>query len=113
MDNQFEKYVKNFNIISHIRNAFAHGNVRILPYVKGDPLLDRDIAISDIYEGRDTYSIVIKYKDFRQLMEESNLRYIMLFLDYKLKSTPEIKEAYEKAMDEAKDKGVALILKDE
>jgi hypothetical protein len=46
-------------------------------------------------------------------MEESNLRYIMLFLDYKLKSTPEIKEAYEKAMDEAKDKGVALILKDE
>ena len=39
--NNLTKYERYINIINHIRNAFAHGNVTIKPYTEGDTLKDR------------------------------------------------------------------------
>ena len=64
MNNNFSKYVRNFNILLHIRNALSHGNIKISIYISGDSLLDREIIIEDIYEGKCTYKVVIRYEDF-------------------------------------------------
>ena len=112
MAEDFDKYVRNFNIISHIRNAFAHGNVRILPHVKGDPLLDRKIVISDIYEGKDTYSITVTYRDFRKSFEGTNLKYIMLFLNEKMMSIPGMREKLEESLRNPVSNGISFIKKD-
>ena len=50
LENDFEKYIINYNIIAHIRNALAHGNIRIKPYVEGDTYDDREIIIEDIFD---------------------------------------------------------------
>ena len=68
--NKYERYI---NIINHIRNAFAHGNVSIKQYEYGDTLLDRKICIEDIHHGQVTYKKEICYQDFSLLFNfESN-----------------------------------------
>ena len=67
MNTRYNTYVRNYNIIAHIRNAFAHGNVKISSHVGGDTLLDRKIVIDDIYNGESTYKVVVTYKDFFKL----------------------------------------------
>lgn len=80
MTNDFDRYVKNFNIISHIRNSFAHGNVRILPYVVGDPLLDQEILMQDIFKGKNTYTLRVKFSDLHELLEAPNAKIMTDFL---------------------------------
>lgn len=80
MTNDFDRYVKNFNIISHMRNSFAHGNVKILPYVVGDPLLDQEILMQDIFKGKNTYTIRVKFSDLYKLLEEPNAKVMADFL---------------------------------
>ena len=80
MTNDFDRYVKNFNIISHIRNSFAHGNVRILPYVVGDPLLDQEILMQDIFKGNNTYTLRVKFSDLHGLLEAPNAKIMTDFL---------------------------------
>ena len=72
--------VKNINIIAHIRNALAHGNIKLLPYRSGDALQDRELLIEDIYEGKVTYSKKVKYKEFVRLIEVENLTFVLGFL---------------------------------
>ena len=97
MDKDFDKYVKNFNIINHMRNAIAHGNVRIKPYVKGDTLKDQKIEMRDVYEGVLTYYLSIRYDDLYQLIMPPNIDIIRNFIDTKVSSltktpTPTIKK---------------------
>lgn len=80
MTNDFDRYVKNFNIISHIRNSFAHGNVKILPYVVGDPLLDQEILMQDIFKGKNTYTLRVKFVELHKLLEEPNAKVMVDFL---------------------------------
>lgn len=80
IDKLYAKYVKNINIIAHIRNALAHGNIKLLPYRSGDALQDRELLIEDIYEGKVTYSKKVKYKEFVRLIEVENLTFVLGFL---------------------------------
>lgn len=64
------KYERYINIINHIRNAFAHGNVTIKPYTDGDTLKDRIIHIVDIYNGETTYEKELTYQDFATIFQE-------------------------------------------
>ncbi len=78
--NKKEKHVRNLNIIEHIRNAFAHGNVKLLDNLDGDFFGDRLIEIQDIYYGKVTYKKVVKVKDFLKLFNSTNLSVLMNFL---------------------------------
>lgn len=69
---KLDDYAKNYNIISHLRNAVAHGNVIIYPHIKGDTINDRLIEFNDIHEGRSTYKVVLKYQEFRTILNEEN-----------------------------------------
>ena len=47
----FEKYVRNINIIEHIRNAIAHGNIEVDEYNYNKRITDREITIKNIHDG--------------------------------------------------------------
>ena len=87
MNSRYGKYVKNYNIISHIRNAFAHGNVRIMNHTNGDTLNDRVIVIEDNYEGECTYRLVLTYQEFSKLFSNYNSDVIFQFIWKKAKET--------------------------
>jgi hypothetical protein len=72
MTERFEKFVINLNIIAHIRNALAHGNIKLRPYTSGDTFADRELIIEDIHEGKMTYRKIIKVRDFIQLFSSLN-----------------------------------------
>ena len=80
MSTKKAKHVRNLNIIEHMRNAFAHGNVKVLDKLDGDVCGDRLIEIQDIYYGRVTYKKVVKVKDFLTLFNSHNLSVLMKFL---------------------------------
>ena len=86
MNSRYDKYVKNYNIISHIRNAFAHGNVRIMHHTSGDTLNDRVLVIEDNYEGVNTFKLVITYKEFDILFRQDNLDLIYNFIRSKVET---------------------------
>lgn len=80
MDIKYDLYVRNYNIISHIRNAFAHGNVRIMNHTSGDTLNDRVIIIEDNYEGECTYKLVLTYREFSNIFNNHNTDVIYKFI---------------------------------
>ena len=92
MEKDYDKYVKNYNIIAHIRNAFAHGNVKIKHHFEGDTLNDREIIINDIYEGKSTFYLCIKYKDFIKLFDEHNAMMIYNFIRFKNQAGKRLKK---------------------
>ena len=89
METRYTDYVRNYNIIAHIRNAFAHGNVKILNHSSGDTLNDRVIVIEDNYEGANTYKLVIKYSEFARLFNQYNSTFLYNFIFKKAKVAAE------------------------
>ena len=89
MEKDYHNHIKNFNIIAHIRNCFAHGNVRIKPYVKGDSLKDQLITMQDVYNGALTYYLTIRYDDFYQLVMSPNIDIMREFVDTKIEKLKE------------------------
>lgn len=62
------KYVKNLNIINHLRNCIAHGN-----YELDDSDIENIYFIfKDIYNGVNTYTLKIKCEDFDKLFDRKN-----------------------------------------
>lgn len=70
-DFDLDKYTRNFNIITHIRNAIAHGNVLIDSHYTD--IMEADIEFNDLYDGKSTYYKKIKVKDFLNLFRNSNV----------------------------------------
>ena len=73
----FEKYKRNFNIITYIRNAIAHGNIYVDSYATN--IMESDIIIVNEYEGKIVYEKKIKAKDFIKIFEANNVNYIQSF----------------------------------
>lgn len=71
----FNKYVRNLNIINHLRNSIAHGNYEI---DDSDPN-NIYYNFNDIYNGVTTYSLSIKVKDFESIFGDKQL--IQNYLD--------------------------------
>jgi hypothetical protein len=81
LNDKCDSFSLNYNIISHLRNAIAHGNVYIHAHEAGDTLNDRIIEFDDIHEGRSTYKLKIKYIDFIKLLEKRNVSVIINYLN--------------------------------
>lgn len=64
-----EKYIKNLNIINHIRNAIAHGNYEY----DCSNVEDKRYIFKDIYNGKINYQLNIKEDDFKSLFNSINL----------------------------------------
>lgn len=65
----FNKYVRNLNIINHLRNSIAHGNYEL---DDSNPQ-EKYYIFKDIYNGVTTYSLRVKVKDFEKLFDYKNM----------------------------------------
>ena len=67
-----EKYIRNLNIIYHIRNAISHGNLFVDSY--SNNIQETSIVIKDFYEGKICYERKMKIKDFVTLFSIQNIK---------------------------------------
>ena len=99
MTNDYNSHITNREIITHIRNSIAHGNVEMKicnEYFESE----NDIIIfKDIYEGKLTFELEITVKDFVSLFSLDNLDVLYEFINGEI-----IKE-----LDKAKLKTLKLI----
>lgn len=67
-------FTKNLNIIVHIRNAIAHGNI----YVEScnNDISNAEIVIQDIWNGKIVYQTKLKLKEFINLFSSDNFTII-------------------------------------
>ena len=72
-----EKYTRNLNIIYHIRNAIAHGNIYVDSY--SNDIRNKDIIIRDYKGSTLIYEKRIKMNVFTSLFQECNLRVLIEF----------------------------------
>lgn len=86
MKHDYKKHIENFNIVCHMRNSFAHGNVRIRPFTDGDVLKDARIVMQDIYQGKLTYYLNVRFDDLYQILSIHNMSIIFEFINRKMKS---------------------------
>ena len=72
------EYYKNRAIIEGIRNAIAHGHIRIR---KANNIDDTVIIFKDIYNGEVTFELEITVDEFSSLFSQRNVSLIALFLN--------------------------------
>lgn len=73
-----DKYTKNLNIIYHIRNAIAHGNIFVDSY--SNDIQETSIIIRDFYDGKTCYERKMKIKDFATLFLKCNIDVLYDFI---------------------------------
>lgn len=80
MEKRFHKYVRNYNILHHIRNALSHGNISLGNVVEGLALGERLILIEDTLNGKTTYRKEMEYSEFRKLVSSQNILNVLNYL---------------------------------
>jgi len=86
------KYTRNINIITHIRNAISHGNVYVDSYATD--IRDTDIIFRDYLDGNLVYEKKIKIKDFVYLFHSSNIKEVYSFITNNIEDKSLIDENY-------------------
>lgn len=74
-----KEYIKNFNIITHIRNAIAHGNVFVDAYSMD--IGETNVILRDYdNNGNLVYEKILSLKEFVLLFRTKNLEFIKRFI---------------------------------
>ncbi|MDD3452725.1 MAG: hypothetical protein PHN42_00385 [Bacilli bacterium] len=76
-----EKYFKNRAIIEGIRNAIAHGNIKINKYKEVSNFKNTIISFKDIYNENIEFELDISISDFEKLFSDENIITIQKFLN--------------------------------
>lgn len=87
-----EKYTRNINIIIHIRNAIAHGNVFVDSYATD--IQDTDIIFRDYLDGQIVYEKKIKIRDFVLLFHSTNIQNVYNFITNNIEDKTLVDEDY-------------------
>lgn len=93
-EERFDRYVRNRNIIEHIRNAIEHGNIYVNHFNEDCSLENTLITIEDIHNGELTYTISVTLTDFLTLFSDINIRALDDFLFAKARLTIDKKRIY-------------------
>lgn len=96
----FEKYVRNINIIEHIRNAIAHGNIEVDEYNYNKRITDRKITIKNIHDGVVSYQKSLTIYEFASLFKMKNLCLLNDFFTTNISDKEIINEDYIKVLKE-------------
>ena len=111
-DFDLDRYTRNFNIITHIRNAISHGNVFVDSYATD--ISETDIIFKDYLDGKVVYEKKIKVKDFVKLFRADNISAIYTFITNNISDKSAINENYieeitqRSILRDARDNGVQL-----
>ena len=81
MTNDYGKHVINREIITHIRNSIAHGNVEMKICNEYFATANDIIIFKDIHEGKLTFELEISVKDFVSLFSLDNLDILYEFIN--------------------------------
>lgn len=81
MTNDYGKHVINREIITHIRNSIAHGNVEMKICNEYFETKNDVIIFKDIHEGKLTFELEISVKDFVSLFSLDNLDILYEFIN--------------------------------
>ena len=95
-----EKYVRNINIIEHIRNAIAHGNIEVDEYNYNKRITDREITIKNIHDGVVSYQKSLTIYEFASLFKIKNLCLLNDFFTTNISGKEIINEDYIKVLKE-------------
>lgn len=87
------KYTKNFNIIVHIRNAIAHGNVFIEEF--SDNALGYVVKFVDYKDGKVVYDKSVKISDFVKLFGSINVNCILDYITNNIENKNLIDKNYQ------------------
>lgn len=74
------KYTRNINIIIHIRNAIAHGNVFVESCCDGKDINDVKIIFRDYLDGNVSYEKQITIRDFVSIFGKDNMNCVYSFI---------------------------------
>jgi len=81
MSNDYNKHIINREIITHIRNSIAHGNVEMKICNENFATANDVIIFKDIHEGKLTFELEISVKDFVSLFSLDNLDILYEFIN--------------------------------
>lgn len=96
----FEKYVRNINIIEHIRNAIVHGNIEVDEYNYNKRITDGEITIKNIHDGVVSYQKSLTIYEFASLFKMKNLCLLNDFFTTNISDKEIINEDYIKVLKE-------------
>jgi len=89
-----DKYTRNINIIIHIRNAIAHGNVYIESCSDGKNIQDVEIIFKDYLDDELVYEKRLKVSEFVLIFSDINLNCIYSFLENNINDKSIIKQSF-------------------
>lgn len=87
----FDNYIKNINIVEHIRNAIAHGNIMLDEYSSTN---NKKIIIKDYYNDELYYEKELSIYDFATLFNIQNFYVLYSFLEDNINDKSIINENY-------------------
>ncbi len=87
----FDNYIKNINIVEHIRNAIAHGNIMLDEY---SSTKNKKIVIKDYYNDELCYEKELSIYDFATLFNIQNFYVLYSFLEDNINDKSIINEDY-------------------
>lgn len=85
-------YTRNINIIIHIRNAIAHGNVFVDSYASG--IKDTEVIFRDYLDGNIVYEKKIKIRDFVTIFHSTNMQVIYEYITNNISDTSLVDDEY-------------------
>lgn len=89
-----DKYVRNINIIEHIRNAIAHGNIYVDECNNMDNVIEKKIIIKDCFENNESYYKEVTIHDFNSLFKMRNFYQIYNFITANIRDKTLINDNY-------------------
>lgn len=95
-----EKYTRNINIIIHIRNAIAHGNIFIEPSFGEKNVGDIELVIRDYLDGKIVYEKKLTVKEFTSMFSSRNLEIIYRFLENNIEDKKLVYENFIEELNE-------------
>ena len=78
----FDKYVRNINIIEHIRNSISHGNIFVDEYCMDKK--KKKIIINDYLDDKLCYSKTVTVDEFLSLFSINNSEFLNKFFEDKI-----------------------------
>lgn len=95
------KYVRNINIIEHIRNAMAHGNIFLDEYNNQEDIINKKIIIKDYdKKGNLVYDKTITVYEFASLFKMHNFYQLYDFFSNNIKDKTLLDDTYIERLNE-------------
>lgn len=90
-----DKYVRNINIIEHVRNAISHGNVFVDEYEKHKDIINKTIIIKDYdLDGNIVYDKTLTMYEFASIFKMKNFYVLNGFITHNIEDKSLVDDSF-------------------